>query len=541
VNRAVRMVIIALGALCVACGPGQALPHSPHATASVSSAAASAGSAASSLSSASVATSPASAPPPTPSTAKPGSTAGSPSFQPPSGSVAFVVATGQGWSAPVHPDRAIARQLAARLRSAVRIPRPPQAPPARSGLNVLASPSPMQGWKIGFTGGAPPVSVLADVVRCSAGAGGGGLECVPAPEGALIDGRAMAAPGLIALLTPLTAHLPAVPALTLISGPGALLSIAGQGWVGPTVTLSLTWCVPGQQCGGGNQANLGTAAVAPDGTFSWTALLPTDVPAKATATSVNAADRVRVANANVEVPPGLARAAPDPGSPIRFVVDTRMPVPTFWSAPLRATAATAAALERLDALIRAARPGPPLAAGPYPQVGLNRAQVTAMDQERFIVGLADSATPLTIDTQVVDCTPAAAGPDCTDTSDYVLIDGRPMTAPGLSALLTGSTAALPGVPPLQPHLQGNTLTVSGQGWLGARVTLSLLWCSQNSCGGIGGIPVATIPVQANGTFTWRGSLPPPPSGSSRPDFTLNATDGVRTAESLPSFMFGATV
>lgn len=453
----------------------------------------------------------------------------------PSGAVGFVVETGAQWRAPLHPDASAAAQLATMLRNATPLADLPHGPPPQPGVNILVGPPTSEhGWEIGFTDTWPPVTVAPDVVRCAPGANG--LQCSPVDDDALIDGRAVAAPGLVALLTSLTAGSPQVPPLTVQPGPGALLSIRGQGWVGPSVTLTLSWCVPHQPCRGGGRP-LGSAAVHADGTFSGTALLPPDLPADATAFSVNASDGVRTSNANIDVPPASLDHTPDPASPVRFVVDTRMATPAAWSAPLRATTATAPAMDRLATLLRAAQPGPPIAAGPYPQIGLNRAQTTALERQTFIVGLATAPAPLTIDPQVVYCTAAPSGPACNPTADYVLIDGHPEKAPGLAALLTGMTDTLPGVPPLQPHVQGNTLTVSGQGWVGARVTLLLRWCDANSCGGPSGTPLATVPVNADGTFSWTGPLPSPPSGSPSGNFTLNAADGVRTAESMPSSLF----
>lgn len=241
---------------------------------------------------------------------------------------------------PVGPSHANAEafaRLVSLLASATAMPlNLPHFPPAQAGIGVLTPPpTTSRSWTIGLSTG--PLVVQPDVVRCTDSG-----SCTPVAVDALLGGRAMTAPGLVDLLASLTDNLPLVQPLTVQAGPGELVSVTGEGWVGPIVTLTLTWCVPGKPCAD-NHRQLGSAPVAGNGTFTWSGLLPPDLPPGAADLAVNADDTARTDNANLNIPVSAADAAPDPSAPVQFVVDTQMYIPTSWRVPLRAIAGDAAA------------------------------------------------------------------------------------------------------------------------------------------------------------------------------------------------------
>jgi len=192
------------------------------------------------------------------------------------------------WATPVLRGAADAQdfqRLAAILRSAAVIPGVSWNQ-SRDGLSVF-NPGPVMssGYTVAWRGG-PQLNVTNTVDACS------GNTCGPAPTYAQVDGVVVHAPGLIPLLESLahrTRQVDSLVATPWTQAPGGPLTIAGQGWIGPTVRISLSWGVGVGPDGvgfdfpiagvpqGGTESRVLAGATVEAGTFRWTGTLPGDL------------------------------------------------------------------------------------------------------------------------------------------------------------------------------------------------------------------------------------------------------------------------
>ncbi len=208
--------------------------------------------------------------------------------------VTFVIEGGAAWRAPLVPsaaDAASFARLVALLRAARQTPPIPAMVFRPGTLTVLASPpAGSPSWVIGFPNGRS-VNVAAEVVRC------GTAGCPPAAGYATLDGVPARAPGLITALQAITSGLPVLQAITIRPSalpPGGSARVAGAGWIGPTVRLSLAW----NGSGAVRPVPVATVPVH-GGRFAWDGRLPTDL--QAGPYQLDAADPVRAAQAAVTV------------------------------------------------------------------------------------------------------------------------------------------------------------------------------------------------------------------------------------------------
>lgn len=211
-----------------------------------------------------------------------GASAGQPAAAPPpsearvSSSLSFVVDNTLNsplwWTAPWWPtagDQATFARIAATLRQAT--PLPPLGQQPAPGLDRY-QPTAMANvsWSIAVSGQTTPVTIQPDIERCAPGATAAS-GCQLVSNDVLVNGRPESAPGLIQSLQ----SLPPAWVQPLVGTLGLQeLDVAGHGWVGPTVSLSLSW-------NGGNTfpVRLGTVHVGPSGAFTWTGRLPAKRPA----------------------------------------------------------------------------------------------------------------------------------------------------------------------------------------------------------------------------------------------------------------------
>ncbi len=203
-----------------------------------------------------------------------------------------------------------------------------------------------------------------------------------------------------------------------------------------------------------------------------------------------------------------AMAAPSTASAdLRYVLPTSsggVAANRPWPAPLTSGADFA----RIAALIHGSSPASDCTLAEPPFTPADHANAAA-------IGLADG-TVWWVSQRV--CRPDPKG-DCPWNPDIVEIGGVPMRAPGLWAALAALRQNLPAVAPVRVESSaGGTVTISGDGWVGATVQLAV-----PSGDGRVNRPVADVPVRG-GHFQWTGRLP-------ATALQVFAQDGVREAVS----------
>lgn len=225
-------------------------------------------------------------------------------------------------------------------------------------------------------------------------------------------------------------------------------------------------------------------------------------------------------------------ASGHPGQPpaLRFIVENGGNDQKGWPAPLLPRKDDMKAISEVAALLDAAAPAPVEAVGTAGlrcgSLGLMTITPPPTTAAWWEIGLPDGRV-LPIAPDVVACNTAGK----TIASKYALIGGRPMKAPGLLNRLRALTWDLPRVPPLtvapETVSPGETIRVSGEGWVGPPVKIELGSCPlQGRCVAW---TLATVPVDAAGRISWSGPVPLDVPPSSYPfSVTLGAENAVRS-------------
>jgi len=185
------------------------------------------------------------------------------------------------------------------------------------------------------------------------------------------------------------------------------------------------------------------------------------------------------------------------------------------------------ALEHVATMLRIATPVPIGSLAPSEPGGLIVDPPTATSIVEWIVAFNDGAR-ITVMPNVMRCPGKGT---CQPDDDYALLDHIPAQAPGLISALQSLTDASP--PPVTPVTvtppdvtRGGSLVVSGDGWVGATVTLTVQQC--------GAVPEKTWSLGSaavhGGQFHWSGHLPGDvPLGSC----SLQASDAAHSAAAGP--------
>lgn len=251
---------------------------------------------------------------------------------------------------------------------------------------------------------------------------------------------------------------------------------------------------------------------------------------------------VATSSATTVLPPIAAPAQPQATTPphpslatnpaagasagLRFVL---MPRGAGWSVLLPVTPARVAQLARVAALLRAATP---IQATPWGQTcgpaGFRLLPAAPPGAARWQVGLANGGV-LTVLPDVAPCDRSAVS---YTTDAYASLGGQAVHAAGLVPLLSALTASLPAVVPLSVSPAsagpGSGIQVSGAGWVGGTVDLSVFWCRQAGRSDCATVPLAKVVVARTGALSWAGSLPKdlPASGY---EVALQGSNAVVTA------------
>ena len=220
--------------------------------------------------------------------------------------------------------------------------------------------------------------------------------------------------------------------------------------------------------------------------------------------------------------PTSASAAPDVVSPLVYVVDNTVATPRWWTAPWWPTAGDQATFARIAAALRQATPLPPLGQRPAP--GLDLYPPTAIAAVSWSINVRGSTAPVTIQPDIERCASGAhSASGCQPLSSDVLVNGRPESVPGLMGLL--HSLATTTVRPMVFTLNASQLQVSGAGWIGPTVRLSLSW----NGGSTFPVRLGTVHVAPGGAFAWAGSLPAKRPADWRADLVVMG-QGVRAID-----------
>lgn len=218
-----------------------------------------------------------------------------------------------------------------------------------------------------------------------------------------------------------------------------------------------------------------------------------------------------------------------PVGPLRFIVGFTGHG-QGWRLLVSGTAKHDAELAQVAAMIRAAVPltadvyGPEWASCSPPGV---REIVLPPGSLRWIIGLANGATV----TVVPDVMPCGQTSITWATDEYARLGGRPVRAVGLVPRLQALALALPQQTPLNVDVStptpGAHVRVTGEGWVGGDVTLTVFWCHRLGNADCTVRTLARVPISAAGRIAWSGRLPGDlPTDRATYSISVDAKNGV---------------
>jgi hypothetical protein len=167
-------------------------------------------------------------------------------------------------------------------------------------------------------------------------------------------------------------------------------------------------------------------------------------------------------------------------------------------------------LKQLASLLAAATPlkpapagSPPLTCGPSGVMMLPAEHLTP----HWTLGLVDGAT-----IQVVaNVAPCGATATSYARDEYASLNGRPVKAVGLVPRLLALSQALPMVKPLAvtptAPTPGDTIQLTGDGWVGGDVVVAVFWCHQIGAADCTVKTLATLTPDAAGHIAGRAQMP----------------------------------
>ncbi len=202
-----------------------------------------------------------------------------------------------------------------------------------------------------------------------------------------------------------------------------------------------------------------------------------------------------------------------------------------WTLLKSGGAASRSELQAIAKLLAAAVPltpppagTPPLTCGPSGVKMLPPERLTP----RWTIGLSGGAT-----VQVMaDVAPCGATSTRYAADEYASLKGRPAKAIGLVPRLLALSQSLPPAHPLTvtpaSPSPGGTVQLTGDGWVGGAVAVTVSWCHPYGDAGTCTIkPLATLTPDARGRITWKGPMPPGmPARGTGYDVSIEARNGL---------------
>jgi hypothetical protein len=146
---------------------------------------------------------------------------------------------------------------------------------------------------------------------------------------------------------------------------------------------------------------------------------------------------------------------------------------------------------------------PPLTCGPSGVMMLPAERLTP----RWTIGLSQGATIQVI----ADIAPCGATSTSYATDQYASLNGHPSKAVGLVPRLLSLSQTLPAAKPLTitpaTPSPGGTLQLTGDGWIGGDVAVTVFWCHQLGASDCTDKHLATLSPDTQGRIAWQGQMP----------------------------------
>lgn len=273
-------------------------------------------------------------------------------------------------------------------------------------------------------------------------------------------------------------------------------------------------------CGAGSQR----AAVSPNETVpAQHHRKPATAPSQATAGETSASGGAATYQPSPQPPTAAPEKNPESGGALRFIVYNGGDPLAGWRTPVVATANSETGLTEVAHALAAAvvvsdiPPGP--SCGP---LGLMTVVPPPSTATWWEIGLP-STSVVRVSPNVVACGKGTAA----RASNYAVIDGHVKKAPGLLKELLLLTDKQPKVQALTVTpttvSSGETFRVSGDGWVGAAVKLSVAWCSPR--GKCGSQILGAVQINSE-KLSWSGVLPSAVSPNAV-QWTIDAENNVR--------------